>query len=165
MTEIKTPKWMLIRNLPKHLNKGAIESAVSAFIKDIKKHGQGIDNVGLFNSTMQGIAQACVLRHDGSGGDFWAAIGEDGWVYAYSLAKIVIDVDNRVTYWVTQGWIHPLYRHQYLLEGWKALEAHARKNLCKHMINVTDRHPGAYLKLLGKEWHTYATLLKKDLED
>jgi len=162
---MRTPQWKLIRNLPPHLKKGAVEKAVNRFIDDIKRHGQGIDPTGLFNSTLQSIAQACILTHDGSGGDFWAAIGDDGEMYAYSLAKIVIDIDNRVTYWVTQGWIHPDYRHKYLKSGWKDLEQHARRNMCKHIINVTDRHAKAYLKLLGDKWHTYATLLKKDLEE
>jgi len=49
--------------------------------------------------------------------------------------------------------------------GWERLEEHARKNLCKHIINVTDRHAKAYLKFLGNDWHIYATLLKKDLEE
>lgn len=160
---MQTPEWKLIRHLPKHLNNKAIEKAVQTFITDTTQYGQGINPIGMFNSTIQSIAQACVLTHDGTGGDFWAAIGDDGEVYAYSLAKILIDIDNTPTYWVTQGWISKQYRHHYLKMGWKALEAHARANLCKHMINVTDRHAKAYLRFLGDEWHTYATLLKKDL--
>lgn len=162
---MKIPEWKLIRTLPKHLSSNSVERAVQAFVDDTKEYGQGIHPVGLFNSTIQSIARACILTHDGTGGDFWAAIGDDGEIYAYSLAKIVIDIDNRLTYWVTQGWIHPEYRHNYLKMGWKALEAHARQNLCKHIVNVTDRHAKAYLRFLGEDWHTYATLLKKDLED
>ena len=160
---METPKWKLIRNLPIHLNNKAIEKAVHAFVTDTAEYGQGIDATGLFNSTIQAIAQACILTHDGRGGDFWAAIGDDGEIYAYSLAKIVIDIDQRPTYWVTQGWIHPQYRHHHLKMGWVALENYARTNLCKHIVNVTDRNPKVYLRFLGEKWHTYATLLKKDL--
>jgi len=160
---MQTPQWELVRKLPSHLNKGAIEKAVHKFVNDTADYGTGIDAKGFFNQTIQTIAKACILTHDGTGGDFWAAIGEDGEVYAYALGSIVIDIDHRLTYWVTQGWIHPTYRHKYLKEGWKKLEKHARANLCCHIINITDRHSGAYLRLLGKEWHQYATILKKDL--
>lgn len=160
---MQKPLWKLIRQLPKHLNKEAVDRAVHHFVDDTAKYGQGINPIGLFNSTIQSIARACVLTHDGTGGDFWAAIGDDGEVYAYALASIVIDVDNQLTYWVTQGWVSKEYRHGNLKEGWRQLEEHARNNLCRHIVNVTDRHVGAYLRLLGPEWHIYTTQLKKDL--
>ena len=162
---MKTPEWKIIRHLPKHLNKGAVERAVHSFVKDTAKYSPGVEPTGFFNSTIQDIAKACVLTHDGVGGDFWAAIGDDGEIYAYALASIVMAIDNRPTYWVTQGWIHTNYRHEYLKKGWKELEKHARANLCRHLINVTDRHAGAYLRMLGKDWHRYTTILKKDLEE
>jgi len=113
---------------------------------------------------MQSIANACILHHDGTGGDFWASVGEDGEIYGYALGKVVIDIDNRLTYWVTQGWIDPSIRHGgNLKRGWEDIEKHARANMCCHIINVTDRNSRAYLRLLGPEWHTYSTLLKKDL--
>jgi len=159
---MNTPEWKLYRHLPLHLKKNAVELAIRQFILDARLDEKS-DYQGLVNRTLLSIVKACVLTHDGSGGDFWAAIGDDGNIYAYALASIVIDVDNSPTYWVTQGWIHPNYRHKYLKEGWNKLEKHARSNLCHHIINVTNRHSGAYLRLLGKEWHPYATLLKKDL--
>ncbi len=161
--EKNLPPWKLIRSLPQHLNNGAVDRAVQSFVEDTEKYGQGINKIGLFNSTMQAVANACVLRHDGTGGDFWASIGDDGEIYAYALGKIVIDIDNRLTYWVTQGWIHPSIRHGNLKRGWGEIEKYARANLCHHLVNITDRNPRAYLRFLGPEWHTYSTILKKDL--
>jgi len=161
---MEKPLWKLTRFLPKHLNRAAIENAVSQFVMETQKYCPGIDPKGFYNQTISKIAAACIQTHDGSGGDFWAAIGDDGDVYAYALAHIVIDIDNRPTYWVTQGWVHSQYRDGINLKrGWEKLEEYARVNVCSHIINVTDRHAGAYLRVLGKEWHPYATLLKKDL--
>lgn len=154
------PQLTLWKQLPPNLNKGAIERAVNHFIEDSEAY-KTANKVGFYNQTINTFVASLLHKNPI---DIWMAIGEDGEIYGYSIGQVIIDIDQRPTYWVTQGWIHKNYRDgQNLLEGWTKLEEHARINLCNHLVNVTNRHAGAYLRKLGEGWHEYATLLKKDL--
>jgi len=115
----------------------------------------------LFNQTLAAIYNATDPK--GFGGEFWGAIGEDGELYGYAIASMLLDVDCRLTYWISQGWVSKPYRTgEWIRKGWRTLEQHARTNGCYHIINITNRNARAYLRLLGKGWHHYATMLKKD---
>jgi len=158
---VEKPVLTLYKQVPPKLNKDAIERAICEFIKDSRAY-ETADPKGFYNQTINTFVQSLIHKQPI---DIWMAIGEDGEIYGYSIAQIIIDIDQRPTYWVTQGWIHKDYRDgQNLLEGWNKLEEHARINLCSHLVNVTNRHAGAYLRKLGDGWHEYATLLKKDLK-
>lgn len=135
-----------------------MERAVHEFIEESDVHA---DKEGFFNQTIQSIAEAIIFKIPGH--DFWMAERE-GEVVGYALARIVKDIDNRLCYWVGQGWVHKDFRNgKDIRESWKKLEIHAKKNMCSHIINVTNRKPKVYLRLLGSDWHEYSTLLKKNL--
>lgn len=153
----KKPSLRLTKELP-ILNPKAVERAVSNFIIEAQVNS---DPEGFFQQTIQSIAEAVFLKVPGH--DFWMA-ERDGEVVGYALARFVKDIDNKLCYWVSQGWVHKDFRNgKHIRESWKKLEAHAKKYMCSHIVNVTNRNPQVYLRLLGEDWEEYATILKKDL--
>lgn len=151
------PSFELVKKLPL-LNPKAVERAVINFIEEAKIKD---DRMGFLSQTLESIAQAVIFNVPGC--DFWMA-EKEGEVVGYALARIVKDIDNRLCYWVSQGWVRKDFRNgQHIRDSWKKLEEYAKKMMCSHIVNVTNRNPQAYLRLLGEGWDNYATLLKKDL--
>lgn len=148
-----------VKELPK-LCPYAIEEAVSRFIEDSKI--QGVDKDGMFNQTIESIAHATMFATNDTN-HFWLAHnGQD--VLAYVLAHISKDIDNKLTYTISQGWVAPQLRGKKIVKlWWEKIRAEAKQRMCKHIMFPASRHPKAYLRFLGKGYHKYATLLKEDL--
>lgn len=145
-------------SLPEGLN-GQIEDAVKDFIKT-SHMPKGVDPIGFYQQTLNGIANAAVLN---GGGDFWLGTC-DGKVYAYLLGRITCDIDNRLTYWVNQAWVHKDFRNTPTVKrDWEVVKKRAKDSLCSHMMIVSSRSTKAYLRWLGSAWNVYATTLKEDL--
>lgn len=143
--------------LPSNLKPGAIERAVKEFLKEVDIYGE---QVGFFNQTI-GAIHAAIYQ---SNGDFWLAVGEDGEVDAYVLGNVMREVDNRLTYWLSQAWAHPRRRQNGWTKAcWQQLRQKAKDYLCKHIVVVSGRGEEAYCRWLGKGWHHYASLLKEDI--
>ena len=154
----QTLEFKLYKKLPKHLKNNEVERAIHTFIKESKSY-KTANAVGFFNQTLASIYNAL---H--GAGDFWAAIGKDGKIYGYAIASLLLDIDAELTYWISQGWVSKECRDgEWIRRGWGILEKYARDNNCSHIINVTNRNPRVYIRLLGVGWHEYATILKKDL--
>lgn len=151
----------VIHKLPTNLRNGAIERAVKAFVADSHTEETNADPIGLFNQTLECIAQACLFNQDGK--QFWIAEHE-GEVFAYALTHVSKDVDNRLCYWMTQAWVHPKVRGHRIVKIWRdQLVAEGKRLLCKHIVIPSSRSTKAYLRFLGQGWHKYVTLLKVDL--
>lgn len=118
--------------------------------------------VGFYNQSLENIANATFMKR---GGDFWLIWDDETKkAYGYALCSISKDIDNRLTYWGTQAYADPEIRHTRIITDlWKKVEDYARQHLCKHFVIISSRETRAYQKLLGNEWHEYATLLKKEL--
>jgi hypothetical protein len=138
------------------LNDLAIERAVKAFTEEVDVKG---NVVGFFKQTMAGIHAAVFEER----GDFWLST-ENGEVLGYLMGRMAFDVDNELTYWLSQAWIAPQLRRTPIVKQWfEQIRAHAKTSGCKHIIVVSGRGADAYCRFLGKGWHTYATLLKEDI--
>lgn len=150
--------FRVIKTIPPELTP-KIESAVSDFI-----HGKGFtagtDPKGFEQQTFRAIANATFL---GNGGEFWVCTHE-GELLTYVLASIVTDIDNRLTYWISQAWVKPAYRaNPVVKDWWKQIRERARGMMCAHIVVVSSRDADAYCRFLGEGWHLYAHLLKEDL--
>lgn len=153
-----TPNFRRVDTIPESLQ-GSIQMAVTDFLRT-SHIPKGVDQKGLYQQTLGSISQATFLRQ---GGDFWIAT-LDGKLCAYLLARIVVDIDNRLTYWVSQAWVHKDWRRSPEVKlGWQKIRERAKNCLCSHIVIVSSRSTKAYLRWLGKDWTTYATLLKEDL--
>lgn len=151
------PEFRLIKGQLPKLNPKAIESAVESLISEIDIKG---DKIGFFNQTLKTIANSTIL---GGAGDFWIA-EEDGDVMAYATAHFCTDIDDRLTYYVPQAWIHPQYRrHKIFKSWWNKIRQRAKDCLAAHLVIVSARNPKAFIRLLGNDMHQYATLIKSDL--
>lgn len=154
-------EFKIITELPTHLNIGAVERAVKSFVKDSHTEDTYADPTGLYNQTLESIAQAVLFKMDGR--QFWMAEYE-GEVYAYALAHISKDVDNQLCYWITQAWVHPNVRTHKIVKLWKdQLVNEGKRMMCRHIVIPSSRSTKAYLRFLGKGWHKYVELLKVDL--
>ena len=141
---------------------GAIELAVRSFVADSHTKESGADPDGLYQQTIEGIAAATFLRQNDSR-DLWLA-DEDGEVMAYTLTHVSKDVDNRLCYWITQAWVHPMIRGSKMVKSWiKLFEGDAKRKMCSHMIVPSSRGAAGYCRFLGEGWGSYVTLLKKDI--
>lgn len=151
-----TSSLELVRGeLPK-LNEKAIERAVSSFVSSVDVHG---DLVGFYNQTIKSIYHAI---YNGNG-EFWLA-HEAGEVLGYVMARIAVDVDDQLCYWLSQAWLHPNYRGKKEVKNWwQKIRSHAKQRLCKHIMVISARNNEAYCRWLGKGWHEYATILKEDI--
>lgn len=134
----------------------AIEEAVNAFSFEVETQG---DREGFVTQTMTGIAAAIYQNS----GDFWLWI-ENGEVAGYVLGRLVIDIDNSLTYWLSQAYVAPKHRGtKAVKEAWEKVREQGKQYLCKHIVVVSARGTDAYCRFLGKGYHEYARLLKEDL--
>ena len=152
-------KLRKVKTLP-NLKPHAIEEAVERFIKDSRV--TGVDEVGMFNQSIESIAQATIFATNDAG-HFWLA--DDGSeVMAYALAHIGKDVDNKLTYTISQAWVHPMFRGKKIVKvWWEQIRAEAKRCMCKHIMLPASRHVKPYMRFLGKGYHEYVTLLKEDI--
>jgi hypothetical protein len=148
-----------IKELPK-LSHLAIERAVESFIKDSRV--KNVDQVGMFNQTLESIAQATMFSSNNAQ-HFWLADnGSD--VMAYAIAHITKDIDNRLTYIISQAWVAKELRGKKIVKIWfNQIQEEAKRNLCKHVMFPASRDVKAYLRYLGRDYHTYATLIKREI--
>lgn len=146
---------------PEHLNKGAIERAVEAFVNESHTLESGAEPQGLYNQTLESMAQVLMFNQDGR--QVWMA-DHEGEVVAYALCHVSKDVDNKLCYWITQGWVHSRVKGHKIVKVWYGvLKDEAKKLFCKHIVMPSSRNPKAYIRFLGKQVHTYVTLLKEDI--
>jgi hypothetical protein len=140
----------------------AIEKAVAAFVYDSHTAETGASPEGLYHQTLENIAACTVFRQDGSR-HLWMA-DHEGEVVAYALCHISKDVDNKLCYWMTQAWVHPIMRGKKEVKGWfQKLRTEAKKNLCSHILIPSSRGTAAYCRFLGRGWKPYVSILKEDI--
>lgn len=152
------PVFELVKGIPKWAVP-QIELAVKDFIAT-SHLPKGVDAQGFYQQTLGAIANATML---GGSGDFWLGT-IDGKVWAYCLSRVVCDIDNKLTYWVSQAWVHQDWRRTpFVKEAWGTVRERAKNCFCSHFIVVSSRSTKAYLRWLGANWNVYATLLKEDI--
>lgn len=152
------PIFRRCTELPEGLNEG-IQEAVRDFIKT-SHMSKGVDHEGFYQQTLNGIANSTVLHGQG---DFWLGTC-DGKVYDYVIGRVVCDIDNRLTYWVNQAWVHKDFRGTPTVKrDWEMVRKRAKDAMCSHITIVSSRSTKAYLRWLGSAWDVYATILKEDL--
>lgn len=150
------PEFRLVKGQLPQLRPRAIETAVSAFMAEVDPKG---DHVGFFNQTLKTIASATFL---GGTNDFWLA-HEDGEVMAYATGYVCNDIDDRLTYYVPQAWLHPRYRRNKIFKTWwNQIRQRAKDCLAQHLVIVSARNPKAFARLLGNGLHVYAVTMKED---
>ena len=115
---------------------------------------------GLYNSTLKKILRATELNDRTV--DFWL-IEKDGDVLAYVLAQVSEGVDDRLCYWVEQGYVDPSIRGKFFKENYKILEERAKELFCSHIINNVSHSPESFTRLFGDGYEEYTHLIKKDL--
>lgn len=152
---------LLTKELPQELA-SQIDNAVHNFIQD-SHMTKTAEFEGARQQTVEHIAHSIYKGGDGYNGDFW--ISKDGErLVSYALCTLNKDIDNSLTYWILQAYISPKYRNlEYTAQWYKTLENRAKDLGAKHLVAVSSREEKAYFKLLGKDWHHYAYLIKKDL--
>lgn len=150
------PRLKITREIPKHLVP-KIEEAVKLFIQESGVKG---DPIGVFNQTIESIANATYLKGNG---DFWLA--EDEGVAAYLLAHVTKDIDNRLAYWIGQSWVRKDYRGDPLVKDWwEDVRAEAKSKFCRHLVIVSSRNAKAYERFLGHGLEEYGVLLMENLD-
>jgi hypothetical protein len=97
------------------------------------------------------------------GAEFWLAHAY-GEVAGYALASVSVEIDARLTYWVAQSWVSPVWRgHPVVRQSWEALKRRAQELFCAHIVVVSCRNVKAHQRWLGKGTQVYSTLLKQEL--
>lgn len=152
------PKIKIHKQIPKTISNRALELAIELFVTESNVKG---DPIGFKNQTIESIANATFLN---GGGDFWLA-EDNGKVAIYLLARVTKDIDNSLTYWVNQAWVHPNWRgHRVVKDWWEEIRKQAKRYFCKHLVIVSSRNPKAYSRFLGHGLEEYATLMMENLD-
>lgn len=154
-------EFKIIKELPNKKLLKSIEKSVKKFVKESNPDSTPCNEQGLYQQTLQGIAQNILGNSEHS--QFWLAEYNNE-VLAYSLCHTSLDVDNQLCYWITQTFVNKKVRRHRIVSIWRQqLYDEAKKLDCKHIIVPSSRNNEAYKRWLGEGWHTYVTLLKKDI--
>jgi len=147
-------------SLPDTLKHGSIVSAIVSNF-DQMDWVPGVSREGFIQQTLLSIANATFLK---VGGDFWLIENADGTCGGYMLARFVVDIDNKLCYWISQVYVAKEHRGKGSKEAFQVIREYAKKNLASHIVAVSGRENSkAYCRFLGEGYHKYATLLKEDL--
>lgn len=153
-------EFKVYHKLP-HLNPGEVERAVRSFVEDSHTEESGASKEGLYQQTLEGIAQTLFFNQDGR--QVWMVV-HNGEILTYVLTHVSKDVDNQLCYWITQAWVDKRVRGHKIVKIWRdQLRAEAKRLLCKHIIIPSSRNEKAYFRFLGGNFHKYVTLLKEDI--
>jgi hypothetical protein len=150
-----------VKELPEGLTSQAVEKAVRAFVEESHTEESGANPEGLYQQTLENIANTVIFGRDSN--QVWLA-HENGEVKAYAITYISKDVDNSFCYNMSQAWVHKEYRCKKVVKEWyQQLRAEAKRLGCRHIIVPSSRGVEAYLRFLGKGWKLYVSLLKEDI--
>lgn len=152
------PTFGIYKEIPEWAPK-QLDRAVWDFI-DSSGIPNGVDVNGVYQGTLEAITGATYLS---SGGEFWLGhLNQE--VLIYVIAHITRDIDNKLTYHVSQAWVRKDYRGKPIVkEWWNKIRARAKNLMCSHIMVTSTRGVESYCKFLGKGWHLYAHLLKEDI--
>lgn len=155
-----TVNFRIVREIPRHLIP-QIEGAIRGFMSD-SHMARGVDPDGFYEHTLQSFASATYLGTPGH--ELWLGTLNEA-IVSYVMATVLREVDNRLTYWVSQAWVRPDQRRKaWVKEAWQKIRTRAKDTFCSHMIVVSSRNDEAYCRWLGQGWHRYGGLLKEDLD-
>lgn len=154
----ENPNFGVVKSIPSGIVP-QLEAAVRDFITS-SHTPEGIDLNGYYHQTLQALANASVL---GGPGDLW--IGTlDGQLCIYLLAHINNDIDGKLSYHVSQGWVRKDQRGKpWVKWAWEQVRKRAKDCLCGHFsVSSTRENDAAYCRFLGKGFRKYATILMED---
>lgn len=150
-----------ITKLPDGLTYKAVEDAVRAFVEDSHTAETGADPNGLYQQTLENIANCLVFGRECN--QVWMCV-EEGKVLSYVLTYISKDIDNKLCYWISQAWVDKSLRCKKEVKEWyQMLRSEAKRLGCKHIVVPSSRGVKAYLRFLGDGWHLHLSLLKEDI--
>lgn len=135
-----------------------VEAAVRDFTESsrIKK----VDKEGLYLQTLEAFANITVNK---GAGDLWIGT-QNGKLLVYVMASVLREVDGKLTYWVSQGWVDKSMRGSLIVKDWwQQIRERAKECFCKHVVVVSSRGTKAYCRWLGPGFHPHLTILKEDL--
>lgn len=160
LVEDERPIFELHKSIPPGIAP-QIEKAVEDFIRT-SHLPDGINQRAFYYQTLQSIANASVL---GQGGDLWLGIN-DGELWIYILANMAQNLDDRLSYIVTQAWVRKDQRGKAWVKwAWEQVRQRAKNCLCGHLTIISTRNPKAYERFLGHGLKQYAVLMKEELTD
>lgn len=155
----ETPSFEVVKELRPNVSR-EIEEAVKDFMT-CSNMPQGVDPEGFYYQTLSAMANATYLNH---GGDLWLGfIGSK--LVIYILAVVNQDIDFKLTYWVSQGWVREDQRGKpWVKKAWDKVRQRAKDLMCKHLVVISSKpNDEVYCRFLGPGFHKYATLLKEEI--
>lgn len=154
----ETAYFRVVKSIPEGVTR-QIENAVNDFIAS-SHMPNGVDPTGFYFQTLEAIANATYL---GGGGEFWIGT-KDGELLIYILGHVAKDIDNRLSYHVSQAWVREDHRGRPVVkEWWEAVRERAKSLFCKHLVITSTRNPKAYQRFLGHGMTQYAVMMKEEL--
>lgn len=148
------PSYEVVKTIQPYL-RPQIEAAVKDFIV-ASKTNEGVNVEGFYYQTLEAIANS---THLGGPGEFWVGV-KDGQLLIYALCHISKDIDNKMTYHVSQTWVRKDYRgNPVVKEWWEDMRQRAKDLMCGHLAITSSRGSKAYERFLGHGMKHYACML------
>lgn len=155
--------FQIATSVPVELKPGAIERAVEQFVEDTSDPKIPLDKVGLYYQMVSFIG-GCLVTRNIQNAQVWLKCDGDGEVGAFALSNFDIHVDNKLTLWLSAAWVRKGHRFTPKPKEWfRQLEAFGKASGAKHLLIPSVRGSKGYLRFVGKDWHQFEVILKKDL--
>lgn len=151
-----------LNELPKTLNKGAVDRALDSFIHDSHMLSEGVNEQGARQGLCDAVAASVIFKN--SPDSFVWLAEEGGEVAAFALSHIRPGVDNAPCYWMTHAWVAKPHRFKPYVKDWfRGMKEDAKALNCAHILIPSSRGSRAYCRFLGGGFHEYLTILKEDI--
>lgn len=155
--------FKIVTNLPVTLNPGAVERAIRQFVLDIEDTKVPRDNEGLSIQLLTFIGN-CLIAKTLPHANIWIAEDNDKEVAAFALTQFDINVDNKLSLWLSTAWVRRTHRFTNKPKEWfHQMEDFGKAAGAKHLLIPSARGSRGYLRFVGKSWHEYEVILKRDL--
>jgi len=153
----------IITTVPITLNPGAIERAIAHFVADTSNPKIPLNKDGLYNQLVSYI-YSCIVAKNNPNNNVWIKEDDDHEIGALALTNFTIHVDNQLCLWLSAAWVRKQHRFTSKPKEWfHQLEAFGKTSGAKHLLIPSIRGSKGYLRFVGKDWHQYEVILKKDL--
>ncbi len=151
-----------LKEIPSSFNPGAIDRAIKAFVDNRHVTYEG-DNKDGFKQQLTDVIASILIFKTNQTAFFWAS-EYDGELVCFALTHVSKDVDNSLSYWMTDAWVAPQLRHTDLPKQWfNTMREDAKHLMCKHVLIPSSRGSKAYCRWLGKGWKKHLEIIKEDI--
>lgn len=139
-----------------------LEHCVDDYIHTCKVEKCGVTPEGFKKQVLKAIGNSLDPRLPQA--HCWLVLDDSGKVAGFSLTHFDVMVDDRLTYWMSDGWVREDLRNSHYVKEWvKEIRNFGVVSGASHILFPCSRAARAWQMFLGRKFKKYVTILKEDL--